>query len=114
MRCFNSESAYNAVEKQWIEFFYIDGRPVPSEEYFDELEKETEIENKKLQEVSDCEDCEDCDCEDCCGCCEYEPTIEDLVDVYTEIIQSVAPCENCIKQVLYDLVSDILKAVDED
>ena len=99
MNLFESKSIYNSGSSKFIEEFYINGNSVDCDEYYFYLEREKDVEDKKLVEnklknkekelvkekVEDnpyiynncddnCEECKDyinnCKCDECCGECD--------------------------------------------
>lgn len=81
--------------------FFIDGEEVSFEDYVDFAEGLND---------GDCEDTDDCT-EDEVNCCECDkcpqPSIEELLDIYTERLQGLI-CPHCIKEVLEDFLTEII------
>lgn len=103
MNLFENKSLYDAKLKNWVEFFYVNGQEISSDEYFELLDLEKEIADEKVH---------DCDC--CCDSCECEyETIDELLDEYTEMICDTGLCcPHCVKEVLTELVAEILEGMD--
>jgi len=116
MRLFTCESLFDIKSGKWEDRHWIDGILVDGDLYFFELEREKELEAKKLLKQCEFEDEEDFDpCEGCqCRCCEAEGfTYDDLLDIFVGRILETEGCSGCIKDVL-DEFADIFIGDDED
>lgn len=102
MRIFESEAIYNAETGIWEELYFIDDEEVDFEEYVEQQKLEVKLENDKLREEECCCDC--CDCE--------EITIGELIDVYVERFEEGYNCSVCVRDLLTELVCDILEWVE--
>ncbi len=101
MRLFECNSFYDANQRQYIEEFFIDGKEVLCDKYFEQLELEKQIEDEKLKERK-------CECE----CEREENTIYDLIDHYTLEYQEGCNCRECMCELLTEFAYDILNAIE--
>ncbi len=96
MRIFESQSLYDSSLGQYIEHFWIDGEETDCDTYFQEIENEKYIEEKKLKEENNCYDC-----------CDYN----EMLDYFVGRILDTGGCPECIKEVLdqfADLIEDVI------
>ena len=108
MRLFENKSVYNAGAGKWEEVFLIDGENVPADIYDHEQYKEKIIMDSKFKEaMSNVR--EHCNCSECS--CEENP-IEDLVNLYADIISDDCECRDCIYDSLQSFVGDILECIE--
>ena len=103
-KIFTSSVVFDSKAKEWAEDYYINGRPVNVDTYFDEMDSEIK-KIKMAQEEYDCTSCGDC------NICEEE--FEDLLDIYAGRLADVGGCPSCNKAVLTDFVDEILEFVDK-
>ena len=94
MNLFENKSLYDAKLKNWVEFFFVNGQEVNSDEYFDLLDLETQIEDEKVED--------NCNCEVC---------IDEMLDEYVARLEEVC-CPECMKEILHELVAEILEGMD--
>ena len=112
MNLFEAKAIYDSKSGQFIEEFYINGNSVDCDEYYFYLEREKEIEDKKLDTVKNVEklkdspyeydDTTDCKCEacndydNCCesGKCNCKDECNDKCDDCEE--SECLGCEECI------------------
>ena len=99
MRLFETKSIWDAEFQKWQEVYFIDNKHVEPEVYFEELAAEEYI----IADECDCE-CEDCSCEEDFEC----DCIDCTLEKYVEMIQEVAPCPHCIREVLQDFLVCVL------
>lgn len=115
MRLFENKSVYYAGTGKWEEVFLIDGENVPADVYQDEQYKEKIILDSKLKEtiksINDSQEC--CGCSECCEGCDCDDPIEDLLNVYADIILDDGDCRDCIYDTLKSFVGDILECFED-
>jgi len=143
MNLFESKSIYNSGSSKFIEEFYINGNSVDCDEYYFYLEREKEVEDKKLKEVKNVEnlkenpyeydDTTDCKCETCddydnccengkcsckderCGECEEDEfDYGELLEVFARKIQTTKGDFESIKQILDEFADIFIPDYDED
>ena len=116
MRLFQSESGYYVTQDKWEENYKIDGIPVDGDLYFFELERERDLETKKMVDEFEAEQLEiknDNYCP-CCGCngCEDKITYDELLDIFVEKIIETGPCRTCLKELLDIFADEVIEFVD--
>ena len=129
MNLFKSESLYDSKTGKFLEEFYINGESVDGDLYYFHLEREKDIEDKKLKgnpyEYDECEtetECEynDCICEGCCGECgneyedEQEVAYDELLDIFAEKIQNTGGSFEEIKCLMDEFADIVLEANEEE
>jgi len=111
MNLFEAKSIYDSKTGKFIEEFYINGESVDCDLYYFYLEREKDIEDKKLEEdkvkeivketvdnnpyeYSDCDNCEECKgyinnckCDECCGECECGCNCDEEEFDYGELLE---------------------------
>jgi len=115
MRIFQSESFYNVQSDKWEEKYKIDGTPIDGDSYFFELEREREIETKKMVDEFEQLECDNyCPCCGCNGCCEDELTYDELLDIFVDKILEIGSCPVCLKELLDDFAEEIIDFVNDE
>lgn len=99
MKLFQTELIYNARTDEWEEKFWVDGQLVDEDLYFFEIERERDLEIKKLEEQEDEVDEEFCDCPEC--------TLDRYVDRILELSDGEI-CIGCLRQALTDFMFDVV------
>ena len=104
MRIFNAVSVYDFESQEWTEKFFINDEEVDCDEYFEEMELESEEIEEENEDEDNCEDCDDCK-----GYCECEE-IDDETQEEIKLIEHLAHtfedseciCGACLRNTLYE------------
>lgn len=105
-RVFETQTIFNFNKKDWEDFFWIDGRIVDEDTYYNDLGKETIKINEMIDEMidrnnnSEINDNEFSDSEDI--------ELDNLINTYVDKINHVGNCPCCTKTVLTDFVDEFL------
>jgi len=97
---FQTAEFFNRKEGKWEVFYFADGERVTQEEYFRIMDSQNYYKDEE-----ECYCCNDCDDEDV--------SIDELLDIYVDRIQESCGCKNCTRDILEDLVSEVLAGIED-
>ena len=98
MRAFETTSLWDTEKKKWYEEYFIDGKQVSADDYFEEMEFET-FEGNECD--GDCEKCSEYEEENSCDC------LDCTVERYKDMILNTNGCPCCVEDILKDFVCTI-------